>query len=182
MAEAEASERRGSEGVATAAGEGLVSIGAGVALAVWPGVTLLVVSQIMGWVMIISAVAQLARALRRRGEPRRWLSRTVVAVVTAGLGLALVVWPGRTILVVTVLAGAWLILDGMSRPVLGVASDSPRAEILGNVLGIVQAVIGLALIVRPVAGLRATALFGGAGLVVFGATRLWPRRRASHLT
>lgn len=105
------------------------------------------------------------------GRLRSWA--TLGAVAAGGLGVCLLLWPGRTLVVATALGGAWLIVDGMGRVLDTVTARSVRAEIVGNVAGVAEALVGVAVIARPVGGLRASAVLFGAGLVVGGLRRVW---------
>jgi uncharacterized membrane protein HdeD (DUF308 family) len=140
----------------------------GVVLIVWPGPTLLVFSQVTGWTMGAVGVLGAADAI---SSGRLATSSAVRSVGIGLLGIALILWPGETLLVVTVLAGAWLIVDGGSRVLGTLWEDSTRAELVGNLLGIAEALLGILVIARPISGVRAAAVFAGLGLVMHGLAR-----------
>ncbi|MCP4085685.1 MAG: hypothetical protein GY745_11600 [Actinomycetia bacterium] len=147
----------------------------GVVLVAWPGLTLLMVSQLAGWAM---GVAGLVRA-SELGSEGRWRSLEFAGSSMAGLlGVALIAWPDRSLVAVSVLAGGFLITNGASRLVASINATTPRAEALANLLGLGEAMLGILIIARPVAGLRATTVLVGIGLILHGLSHMWRSARA----
>jgi uncharacterized membrane protein HdeD (DUF308 family) len=146
----------------------------GIVLLAWPAPTLLVFSRGAGWAMgtlgLLDAIEQFSR---RRVA---WWA-VVKALGIAALGVILLLWPGRTLLVATVLVGAWLIADGGSRLLGSMWEESPGAEVVANLVGIVEAVFGILVMARPVEGARAATVFAGLGLIVHGLGAAWDMLR-----
>ncbi|MGB5758725.1 MAG: DUF308 domain-containing protein [Acidimicrobiales bacterium] len=148
---------------------------AGVVLLAWPAPTVLVFSQLAGWSM--GAIGALG-AVEEASKGRARSSSFAVAAGIGALGVILALWPGRTILVATILAGGWLIAAGGSRVLATVGAERPRDEVVGNLLGALEVLLGALVALRPVAGARAVAVFAGLGLVVHGVARLWEAFRS----
>ncbi|MCP5028556.1 MAG: hypothetical protein GY929_19950 [Actinomycetia bacterium] len=92
----------------------------------------------------------------------------------AGLfGVALIAWPDRSVVAVSVLAGGFLVVNGASRLLASIDAATPRAEALANLLGLGEALLGIVIIIQPVAGLRATSVLLGIGLILHGLNDAW---------
>ena len=155
----------------------VLAVAGGVVLIVWPGPTLLVFSQVAGWTMGVVGFLGAVDGVSS-GRIVTWAS--IKGTGIGLLGVALILWPGETIVVVTVLAGAWLVADGGSRVLGTLWEDSTRAEVVGNLLGIGEALLGILVIARPISGVRAAAAFAGLGLVVHGLARVSDLMTRSH--
>lgn len=147
---------------------------AGALLAAWPGVTLFVVSQLAGWAIALTGFARVSELV---ADGRGSSLSVVPAVGTGAVGVTLAVWPRPTVLAATLLVGCWLVFEGGSRVLRTLEAESPRHEVVGNLLGALEVVAGVAVIARPVQGVRAAAVLVAVGLVVHGAAlvlRGWP--------
>ncbi|MGI9623929.1 MAG: HdeD family acid-resistance protein [Acidimicrobiales bacterium] len=143
---------------------------AGGVLALWPEITLLIFSQVAGWAM---GVAGLLGAIDevQKGRVKSWAFARALGIGV--VGVVLIVWPDRTLLVATILAGGWLLFDGGSRVLQSMYAQSTKREIAGMAFGFVEAVIGILVVARPFGNLGAAAVFTGLGLIVFGVGRIW---------
>lgn len=150
--------------------EGLATIALGVVLLAWPGPTLLVFSQVAGWAM---GVAGFVGAVDQVNEGRLRSFAFARAVGLGLVGVVLILWPGPTTLIVTVLVGLWLLFDGGSRLLDTVWAESPTAEVIGNAIAVAEMLLGIVVIARPVGGVRAAAVFAGLGLAAHGLGRIF---------
>ena len=102
---------------------GLCVLGAGIVVLAWPGVTvtaLLYILVVGG--LCLASVDLVGAIVDRRRKPQWWL-QLLRGLGTLALVLALLVWPGETLGVVRLIAGALLLLWGAST--IGEAFQSP---------------------------------------------------------
>lgn len=91
---------------------GLINLGFGVALLVWPDIAVNVVAWLIGLNLLLTGLIGLIVSFRVPKEMGRsaflWQ-----AAITILLGIVIMVWPGATVSVIAVLAGILLILFGL---------------------------------------------------------------------
>ncbi len=128
---------------------GLTWIALGVAVLLWPGLSLGVLALVVGVALIVSGVVRIAAAFRGDAD-QRW-STAILGVASVILGLVAIGWPDVTLLVVAVVFGLRLLLTGMGWLVAGVRGPAgpphPRgrlgrwARTTGSVAALVVAVV-----------------------------------------
>ena len=91
---------------------GLLGIGAGIALLVWPGKGLYVVAVFIGAWIIVSGVMHIVGALANRQAPHWWLV-LIVGLIETPLGIWAIRRPGITLAILITLIGAWAIVMGI---------------------------------------------------------------------
>ena len=122
-------------------------------------------------------------ARRTYGDPadmvarigRHWGWVLAFGVITVLIGIAALVWPGRTLVVVAVLFGIQLIVMGIFRFVGAFASDDRTGgtRVLLALLGVLSLIIGLYALRHILITLLALALLLGIFWVVSGAVELF---------
>src|SRR5258708_5203543 len=114
-----------------------------------------------------------ADVLARVGHSWIWIM--AFGIITLLAGVAVLVWPGRTLIVVAVLFGIQLIVTGIFRFVAAFASDdlTGGTRVLYAVLGVLSLIIGLYAIRHVLVTLLALALLLGIFWVVNGAVELF---------
>ena len=96
-----------------AVGLGLLELGVGIAVLVWPDPTLLVVAAVIGWWVLFSGVMTTVGSISARRILPYWGLFLALGIVEAVVGVWLLQQPGLT-LVATVLAiGLWSIVYGI---------------------------------------------------------------------
>jgi uncharacterized membrane protein HdeD (DUF308 family) len=122
-------------------------------------------------------------AARMRADPadmmarvgRHWGWVLAFGVITLLIGLATLVWPGRTLVVVAVLFGIQLIVMGVFRFAAAIASDdlTGGTRALLAVLGVLSLIIGLYAVRHVLITLLALALLLGIFWIVSGTGELF---------
>lgn len=114
-----------------------------------------------------------ASVLERVSEHWGWL--LVLGVITVLAGIAVLAWPGPTLLVVAVLFGVQLIVMGIFRFVSAFASDELTGgnRVLLALLGVFSLIIGLYAVRHVLITLIALALLLGIYWVISGAMELY---------
>jgi uncharacterized membrane protein HdeD (DUF308 family) len=114
-----------------------------------------------------------ADVLARVGRSWGWI--LAFGVISLLAGIAVLVWPGRTLIVVAVLFGIQLIVAGIFRFVAAFATDdlTGGTRVLLALLGVLSLVIGLYAVRHVYVTLLALALLLGIFWVINGATELF---------
>jgi len=110
------------------------------------------------------AGAQLARVGRSWGWP------VACGVLTLVAGVLVLGWPGKTILLLAVILGIWLLVVGVFRLVAAIAFDDARgsSRTLLALLGVAALLVGILCLARPFQTATALALLLGAFWIVGG--------------
>ena len=102
-----------------------------------------------------------------------WRLGVVTSLGSIGLGVLMLVWPGRTLLVIAVVIGIQLIAWGLGLVVSrAVASEGAGHTILGIIAGVAVMVFGLATLRVPGRTLALMALFLGVSWFLAGVMEL----------
>lgn len=106
---------------------------------------------------------------------RHWGWVLAFGVITLLIGVAALVWPGRTLVVVAVLFGIQLIVTGIFRFAAAFASDdlTGGTRVLLAVLGVFSLIIGLYAVRHILITLLALALLLGIFWIISGAVELF---------
>jgi uncharacterized membrane protein HdeD (DUF308 family) len=149
---------------------GLLAVVFGVLVLVWPGITVLALAYVFAAYALVDGIGMIISGFRSRGGPRWSYVLAGVAGVIAGLAAAF--WPGITVLVLVVWAGAWAVVTGVLEIVAAVRrEDSGRwLTVLAGVLSIVA---GLLILIWPGIGALALATVLGIYALVAGVSLLW---------
>ncbi len=106
---------------------------------------------------------------------RHWGWVLAFGIITVAVGIAALVWPGRTLVVVAVLFGIQLIVMGIFRFAGAFASDDRTGgtRVLLALLGVLSLIIGLYAVRHVFITLLALALLLGIFWIVSGAVELF---------
>lgn len=142
-------------------------VGFGLILFAWPRETMLVLSVVVGTALVFFGVMEIASSILQRNLPL-WGWFLFRGVATLGLGVLLLAWPGRTILVLAVVFGIYLIFTGLMEVMLTIALPDAENRWLYLLLGILGIVLGVVVLSEirsePILG-----MFFGTFVVFFGA-------------
>ena len=144
---------------------GLAAVAFGIAILVWPGLTVTALVLLFGVFVLLDGFAHLVAAFGVR-EGRGW--QIFEGVAGVAVGVTTLVWPDVTALALLYIIGAWAVILGSLRIFAGVQL---RKEITGEWLlilgGALQVIFGIILFVAPVSGaLAITWLIGFFALFV----------------
>lgn len=147
---------------------GIFAIIFGVLTFAWPGITLVTLVLLYGAFAFADGVLALVAALTKGPpEPRWWLA--LVGILGIGAGIATLMWPGLTGIILLYLIAGWAIASGVFEIVGAIRL---RKEIDDEWLliasGVVSVIFGLLILANPGAGALGVALAIGAFAVLFG--------------
>jgi uncharacterized membrane protein HdeD (DUF308 family) len=152
---------------------GVAAILFGILALALPGITLLALVLLFGAYALVDGVLNLVAAVRGRQGRGPWWLLVIEGLVSIGAGIAAVVLPGITALVLVYIIGAWAIVTGVLELVAAVRLRKQITNewwlALGGVLSIV---FGVLVMLAPGAGALAMVLWIGAYAIVSGAMLL----------
>jgi uncharacterized membrane protein HdeD (DUF308 family) len=150
---------------------GVVCVGAGVAMIVWPDKTLLVLGVIAGVYLLIAALIEIVEAVI--GPPGGRAVSAILGVIALIAGLICIRRPGTSLLAIVIAVGIYLVASGVIRVVRAFELPEGRGWAIG--LGLLDAVFGIVVLAWPGIGLATlavlfavTMLFRGAFSIVIG--------------
>lgn len=150
---------------------GVAAIALGALAVLWPGLTIVVLTSLVGIFAIVDGVLSLFDGIRER---RHYGAEFQVAtgVISLIAGVVLLVWPAPTLFVLTLLAGMFTV--GASFIGIFGAFRARGAGVSGWGWGLAAAIwmlaFGLLLLIAPVAGMVFVTVVFGVYAVMFGAT------------
>jgi uncharacterized membrane protein HdeD (DUF308 family) len=160
---------------------GLLSLVCGILALVWPGVTLLALALIAGINLTVLSAFVIGEAIADDEAQDRTL-RIVLGVLGVIAGLIVMRRPGETLLVLILALGIWLVIDGVVEILHALVRPVPHRALV-IVGGLIDAGLGIALLVWPTLGLGTVAVLVGIGFIVRGVMVMvgaWGLRGAAH--
>jgi uncharacterized membrane protein HdeD (DUF308 family) len=151
----------------------------GVLVLAWPGITVLALAFVFAAYVLVDGIGMIISGAGAHESRRWWYVLAGVVGVIAGLAAAF--WPGVTVLVLVLWAGAWAVVTGGLEIAAAVRREGP-GRWLTALAGLLSIVAGLFILLWPGIGALALATVLGiyalaAGLSYFWAA--WEARRAS---
>lgn len=152
---------------------GALAIIFGLIAVFWPGITLLVLVILIGAYLLVDGVFAVYHAFAHRHEhrPRWWL--VFQGVLSVLLGALLLIWPTSGVLALVIVFGIWALASGIAQVV---AAIQLRKEIPNEWMLVLSAVlsilVGIGMIVLPLAGAVAIGLLIGCFAILLGITQI----------
>ncbi|WP_433930326.1 HdeD family acid-resistance protein [Sorangium cellulosum] len=148
---------------------GVLAMGFGALTLAVPRISLKVLVLLFGVYALAEGVTNIVGAVRGGDERRRWWVLLLEGLVSIGVALVTLFWPGITAVLLALWIGAWAIVTGALE--IG-AAIRLRKEIEGEWLlglaGVLSVAFGVLMIAAPGAGALALVLWIGAYSLVFG--------------
>lgn len=146
-------------------GWALVGLAFGLILLFWPKSTALVLTVIAGMALVILGVGDAVYGVAARGASNASLF-ILRGVVKVAIGVAVLAWPGETVLVFAVLFGLLLIIVGAIELYLTISMPDIENRVLWFVISGLTIAAGIAVRVWPQPSLKLMAAVFGVYLVV----------------
>ena len=145
---------------------GAASAIAGIAVIVWPDITLLALALIAGINLVLLSALLVGETIGSDDGGDRTM-KIVVGVLGIVAGLIVIRRPGETLLVVILAVGIWLVLTGILELLRGILVAGPHRllRILG---GAVDVIIGILVLSLPKLSLATVAALIGIGFIIHG--------------
>jgi uncharacterized membrane protein HdeD (DUF308 family) len=143
---------------------GVVTLGVGVFFVVSPHETLSTFTVIAGIFLLIDGVLAIFGSVFNKGDGRGLLA--LIGVLSALAGLVLIKKPFDTLVVFTLIFGAWFVVAGIVRFVA--ALGSPEGRGANIVTAILDLIVGIVILSWPDLGLSTLAVIIGIALILRG--------------
>jgi uncharacterized membrane protein HdeD (DUF308 family) len=143
---------------------GVICVVTGILAIVWPGITLLTLGIIAGIYLLIAAVMEIIDAIV--GDPGGRALSAILGIVSLIAGLVFIRRPGESLLAIVIVAGIFLVAEGVIRIVRAFASSGARWW--GVAIGAVDAIVGIIILAWPDIGLVTLAVFFAVTMIIRG--------------
>jgi len=148
---------------------GVLAIAAGAAAIAWPGITVTALVFVFAAYALLDGITSLAGALRAVSSHERWGALLFEGIAGIGAAVVTLMWPAITAVALVFLIAAWAIVTGVAEIA---AAIRLRKMISGEWLlglgGVASIVFGALVMVAPLAGALAIALWFGVYALIFG--------------
>jgi uncharacterized membrane protein HdeD (DUF308 family) len=147
---------------------GVICLVTGILAIVWPGLTLLTLGIFAGIYLLVTAVLEILDAII--GEPGGRALSAILGIVSLIAGLIFLRRPGESLLAIVVVAGIFLVAEGVIRIVRAFGSTGRRW--VGVVAGLIDLALGILILAWPDLGLVTLAVFFALTMIVRGAVAI----------
>lgn len=148
---------------------GIAGIVFGICTLFAPGISLLVLVFLFGGYALADGVLALATAIRRRGDAR-WGVLVLQGIAGIAAAVVTLLWPGITAITLTYVIAAWALITGGFEVAAAIRLRKVIAhEWLLALSGVASIVLGVLLMLAPLAGALVLVLWIGAYALVSGA-------------
>src|SRR3954453_2755734 len=134
---------------------GLICLITGILAVVWPGLTLLTLGIFAGIYLLVTAVLEIIDAII--GAPGGRALSAILGIIALIAGLVFLRRPGESLLAIVIVAGIFLVADGVIRIVRAFGSSGRRWW--GVAAGLFDGVAGIVILAWPNIGLITLAVF-----------------------
>ncbi|CAM3041803.1 HdeD family acid-resistance protein [Prescottella defluvii] len=147
---------------------GLLTVGLGIAMLVWPSATLVVAAVLIAIQVFAFGIIQIVRSFAEVGAPSSARTLTGLSGALAILlGFLVLRSPLQTLVVIALVIGAWWVFRGVLDIVAG-ASEVPGNRAVGIVLGLISVVAGAIVLLQPQLSLEVFVIVVGVWMVLYG--------------
>jgi uncharacterized membrane protein HdeD (DUF308 family) len=144
---------------------GVICLVTGILAIVWPGITLLTLGILLGIYLLVSAIMEIVDAIV--GEPGGRALSAILGIISLIAGVICIRRPGESLLAIVIVAGVYLIAEGVISVIRAFSNPGPR--LWAVLLGLLDAVAGIVIMAWPEIGLVTLAVFFAITMVVRGA-------------
>ena len=125
---------------------GVICLVTGILAIVWPGITLLTLGIFAGIYLLVTAIMEIIDAIF--GEPGGRALSAILGIISLIAGLIFIRRPGESLLAIVIVAGIFLVAEGVIR-------DRPRLRLHRRraggacALGLIDAIVGIVILAWP---------------------------------
>jgi uncharacterized membrane protein HdeD (DUF308 family) len=143
---------------------GVICLATGVLAIVWPGLTLLTLGIFAGIYLLITAIMEIIDAII--GDPGGRALSAILGIISLIAGLIFLRRPGESLLAIVIVAGIFLVAEGVIRVVRAFGSTGRRWW--GVAAGVIDVAVGAIILAWPDIGLVTLAVFFAITMLVRG--------------
>ena len=151
---------------------GAIALLAGILCLVLPGVTLVTLLILAAAYFIADGVFSIIAAVRAARKHERWWPFVIEGLLDLAAAVAIIVWPGISLVAFAYLVAVWAIFTGVVMAFGAGAYGGGWARWLLGIGGLLSIVLGVIMIAQPAAGVYALVGIFAAYLLMFGAVLL----------
>jgi uncharacterized membrane protein HdeD (DUF308 family) len=150
---------------------GVLTAGAGIAVLVWPAISLVTLAVVIGIFLLVDGVFEIFGSIAApQGEPGRGLL-ALLGTLSLIAGVIMVKHPFSTLVAFVIILGAWFIVAGVVRFVTALGEAAGRGANIA--VGVLDIVAGVVVLAWPGLGLATAAAVAGIILIVRGSAFVW---------
>jgi len=147
---------------------GVLTLGLGIAMLVWPSATLVVAAVLIAIQVFAFGIIQIIRSFAEVDAPTAARTLTGLSGALAILlGFLVLRSPLQTVVIIALVIGAWWVFRGVLDIVAG-ATEVPGHRGVSIVLGIISVVAGAIVLLQPDLSLRVFVIVVGVWMVLYG--------------
>jgi uncharacterized membrane protein HdeD (DUF308 family) len=151
---------------------GILAVIAGIIAIAWPGITVLALVLLFAVYAFVDAGLEAVRAFSNRTTGPVF-GHLLLGLISVAAGVAAVVWPAPTALVLVLVIGIWAVAGG----IVEIANGFGTGETAGTramfiLTGLVAVAFGVLLFARPGVGAVTLALLFGLFSMIYGFSRI----------
>lgn len=149
---------------------GIAAVVFGLTALLIPRLTLLFLVILFGVYLLLDGILAVITGIRNRRHTAQWWVLLLEGLLGLGFGIAVLIWPNLSVLVLVYLAAAWAILTGILELItaIGLRKELLNEWMLG-LTGILSLVLGVILFLQPASGIVAVSWLIGLYALLFGA-------------
>jgi uncharacterized membrane protein HdeD (DUF308 family) len=148
---------------------GILAIVFGIAVWIWPHITLLVLIVMFGIFAVASGIFALGAAFQAHRAHRGWWMLAVSGVLGIVAGIVALVWPHETAFILLYIIAIWAIVTGVSEIIAAFTPGRTGAdEWLLVLAGVLSIIFGILLFIFPGVGLMALVWLIGIYAILYG--------------
>jgi uncharacterized membrane protein HdeD (DUF308 family) len=96
---------------------GVLAIILGIVAIAWPDITAAAIIWVIGIFAVVDGIVEIVEGIRRRGTGNGTAVLVTMGVLSLAVGILLLVWPGKTAIVLTWIVGFWAVVYGLFQTV-----------------------------------------------------------------
>ena len=151
---------------------GVLGVIVGIIAIAWPGVTIAALVIVFAVYAFIGAGLQAVRAFSSR-DAGPVFGHLLLALIYLAAGVAALVWPNPTALVLVLVVGIWALVAGFAEIFAAFGSgETAGTRAMFILTGLVSAAFGVLLFARPDVGAVTLALLFGLFSLIYGISRI----------
>lgn len=132
---------------------GIAAVLFGIAAVFWPGLTLVTLVYIFSIYILVSGLVGIVTGVSHLVKGKNWFLGLVLSFAELGVGVYLVRHPHVTFATLILIIGLILIARGVFEVVMGLTEDNlATRKMLVVIGGVLSAVVGVIILMQPVAG------------------------------
>jgi uncharacterized membrane protein HdeD (DUF308 family) len=149
---------------------GILVVLFGVCAFFWPHLTLLTLIYLFGIFALVNGVLGVVMAIQERQDNSYWWTGLAAGVVSVLFGLAVMVWPHVTAVIVLYLIAAWAIVHGIFQLAAAFGGMSASSPLYLGIAGVASIILGILLFaISPIVALLSLVWLIGLYALLYGA-------------